>query len=149
MKGADPTIREADYATEEPALRAIRFEVFVDEQNVPPEIEMDDRDPHCTHLLAYSGDEAVGTARIDIEQSGKVGRLAVRSGWRRQGIGRSLMERCHEIAASHGLAEVWCHAQVTAVPFYESLGYRITGGPFEEAGIEHRPMAKKLSPAAP
>lgn len=147
MTDTHPTIREADYATEEPALRAIRFEVFVDEQHVPPEIEMDDRDPHCIHLLALSGDEAIATARIDIGKSGKVGRLAVRSDWRRQGIGRSLMEHCHEIAARHGLAEVWCHAQVTAVPFYESLGYRITGGPFEEAGIEHRPMAKQLSPA--
>lgn len=149
MKESHPTIREADYSTEEPAIRAIRFEVFVGEQHVPPGIEMDDRDPHCVHLLAFSDDEAIATARIDIRKSGKIGRLAVRSAWRRQGIGRSLMERCHEIAGRHGLAEVWCHAQLTAVPFYESLGYRITGGPFEEAGIEHRAMAKRLSPAAP
>lgn len=124
----------------------MRFEVFVDEQNVPAEIEMDDRDVHCIHLLAFDGDETIGTARIDIPQAGKIGRLAVRAGHRRRGIGRLLMERCHEIAERHGLAEVWCHAQISAVPFYESLGYRISGEAFEEAGIEHRAMTKKLEP---
>lgn len=144
MKDAPLTIREANYTTDEPSLRAIRFEVFVDEQGVPPEIEMDDRDPHCIHLLAVSGDEAVGTARIDIQQSGKVGRLAVLPDSRRLGIGRRLMERCHEIADDHGLREVWCHAQVKAVPFYQRLGYRISGDLFEEAGIDHLPMTKTL-----
>jgi predicted GNAT family N-acyltransferase len=141
---ADVTIREADYATEEPQLRAVRFEVFVDEQGVPPAIEMDDRDPHCIHFLALTDEGPVATARIDLEKSGKVGRLAVRADWRGRGIGRALMERCHEIALRHGLAEVWCHAQVTAVPFYERLGYRVTGEPFEEAGIDHRQMTMTL-----
>jgi predicted GNAT family N-acyltransferase len=145
LNGAPLTIREADFATDEPSLRAIRFEVFVDEQRVPAEIEMDDRDPHCIHLLALSGDVVVGTARIDIPQSGKVGRLAVLPDWRGLGVGRRLMERCHEIAAGHGLREVWCHAQVKAVPFYERLGYRTSGDLFEEAGIDHRPMTKTLN----
>jgi len=142
---ANLSIREADYATEEPALRSVRFEVFVDEQGVPPAIEMDERDPFCVHFLALLDGTPVGTARIDIEKSGKVGRLAVRADWRGRGIGRALMERCHEIALQHGLAEVWCHAQVTAVPFYTRLGYRVTGEPFEEAGIEHRLMTMTLA----
>jgi len=111
---------------------------------VPPEIEIDDRDPHCVHLLAFVDEKAVGTARIDIEQAGKVGRLAVLTGYRQQGIGRALMERCHEIAGRHCLTEVWCNAQVTAVPFYTSLGYRIAGELFEEAGIDHRKMTKRV-----
>lgn len=134
-----------DYCTDETAIRAIRFEVFVDEQSVPPEIEMDDRDPRCIHVLAYLDEAAVGTARIDVEQAGKVGRLAVLAKYRRQGIGRALMERCHEIAERQGLEQVWCHAQVAAVPFYERLGYRVTGALFEEAGIDHRRMTKVLS----
>lgn len=138
------TIREVAYDETEPTLRAIRFEVFVDEQNVPPEIEMDERDPHCIHFLACLGDEAVGTARIDLEKKGKVGRLAVVARCRGQGIGRSLMERCHEIAADRGLAQVWCNAQVSAVPFYESLGYRAEGEVFDEAGINHLKMTKIL-----
>lgn len=141
------TVREARYDDDQPSIRAIRFEVFVDEQNVPPEIEMDDRDAHCTHLLAFDGREPVATARIDLEQAGKIGRLAVRADWRRQGVGRALMERCHEIAAHHGLEAVWCNAQVIAVPFYESLGYRVEGAIFVEAGIDHRRMSKRLPPA--
>ena len=140
------TIHEVEFGVEEASLRAIRFEVFVDEQSVPPEIEMDDRDPHCIHLLAAIDDEVVGTARIDIEQAGKVGRLAVLAKHRGRGIGRDLMERCHELAARHDLSEVWCNAQVAAVPFYLSLGYRIAGELFEEAGISHRRMTKALKP---
>ena len=138
------TIREVDYGEAEPALRAIRFEVFVDEQNVPPEIEMDDRDPNCVHLLAFAGDKAVGTARIDIEKNGKIGRLAVVARSRGRGIGRALMERCHEIAARRGLSQVWCNAQVSAVPFYERLGYRVEGEIFDEAGIDHLRMTRSL-----
>ena len=145
-KGQDRylTIREADYGADESSIRAIRFEVFVDEQSVPREMEMDERDPHCIHLLAFDGGKAVGTARIDLEQSGKVGRLAVLSKWRRRGIGSALMERCHEIAVSHGLESAWCNAQAGAIPFYESLGYIVAGELFQEAGIDHLRMTKSL-----
>lgn len=143
------TIVEVDYATVEPTLRAIRFEVFVDEQNVPPEIEMDDRDPFCTHWLAFDGDEPIATARIDLEKKGKVGRLAVRAGWRRRGVGRALMQRCHQAALAHGLESVWCNAQVDAVPFYQSLGYVATGQVFAEAGIDHLRMTMSLHPDQP
>jgi predicted GNAT family N-acyltransferase len=137
-------IREADFRTEEATIRAIRFNVFVDEQNVPAGIEMDDRDPHCIHLLALLNEEPIGTARIDIEKSGKIGRLAVLASYRRRGVGRELMERCHVIAHAHGLDEVWCNAQFVAVPFYEGLGYSVTGGEFEEAGITHLKMTMAL-----
>jgi predicted GNAT family N-acyltransferase len=138
------TIRVADYATDEPVLRAIRFEVFVDEQRVPAEIEMDDRDPLCIHFLAFEGHDAVGTARIDLDQAGKIGRLAVLSPYRRRGIGRALMQACHGVAREHGLDAVWCHAQLVAEPFYRSLGYRASGDVFDEAGIPHRHMKKAL-----
>jgi predicted GNAT family N-acyltransferase len=141
---SSPVIREASFEADEPQIRAVRFAVFVDEQHVPPEIEMDDRDPHCIHLLAHLGEDAVATARIDIEQHGKVGRLAVLAGFRRLGIGRELMERCHEIAARHGLGNVWCNAQVVATPFYSSLGYIEEGEIFDEAGIDHIRMTKQL-----
>jgi predicted GNAT family N-acyltransferase len=137
-------VLEADFVRDEAALREIRFAVFVAEQRVPPEIEMDERDARCVHLLARDGAACVGTARIDLEHAGKIGRLAVLAGHRRHGVGSALMRRCHEIAARHGLREVWCHAQVGAVPFYESLGYAATGPVFEEAAIEHRKMVKRL-----
>jgi len=141
------TIRPAIFAADEPLLRAIRFEVFVDEQHVPPEVEMDDRDPHCVHFLAFVGDRPIGTARIDLAKSGKVGRLAVISEFRRRGIGAALMESCHDVARRHGLESVWCNAQIVAEPFYRSLGYVAEGAKFEEAGIAHRRMTNRISRA--
>lgn len=137
-------VRRADYGADRDAIRRIRFAVFVDEQRVPPDLEMDDRDAHCEHFLAFEHGLAVGTARIDIASGGKIGRLAVLAGSRRAGIGRALMEACHETALARGLDEVWCNAQVGAVRFYEHLGYSITGEPFDEAGIEHLRMFLRL-----
>jgi predicted GNAT family N-acyltransferase len=133
-------VRVADFDADNAAIRHVRFAVFVGEQRVPEDIEMDDRDRACVHLLAFEGGVAVGTARIDLEKGGKVGRLAVLAGSRRRGIGRALMERLHAIAEEHGLAHVWCHAQVAAVPFYEGLGYRISGDVFAEADMPHLRM---------
>lgn len=146
--GADVTIRRADYVADCATIRAIRFEVFVDEQHVPPEIEADERDAHSVHLLALAGNIPIATARIDLEYGGKIGRLAVRASWRRRGVGRALMQRCHDIAAANGLASVWCNAQDRVLPFYTSLGYRVTGDVFEEAGIHHHRMTKALATGA-
>ena len=141
------TIRTARFEADEPTIRAIRFKVFVDEQHVPPEIEMDDRDPHCVHLLAFAGDQAIATARIDIPHGGKVGRLAVLPDWRNQGIGRALMQRCHDLARAQGLTAVWCHAQLSAASFYAGLGYEPGGDSFDEAGIAHIRMTVTLGHA--
>jgi predicted GNAT family N-acyltransferase len=138
------TILQADYREQAATIRAIRFAVFVEEQDVPPDIEMDDRDPLCIHLLAYVDDQPVGTVRIDFEHTAKIGRLAVLAKCRRQGIGRALMQRCHEIARQRHLTQVWCNAQTAAVPFYKSIGYSVTGHEFEEAGINHVRMTLAL-----
>lgn len=137
-------VREADYAAECERLAAIRFAVFVDEQGVPAEIELDDRDAHCTHVLAIADGDEVGTARIDFERDGKIGRLAVLASARRRGVGSALMRALHGIARRRGLGSVWCHAQAAAVPFYATLGYRPVGDPFDEAGIEHVRMERTL-----
>lgn len=133
----------ADFRLDRAALSRIRFAVFVDEQRVPAELEIDDRDPVCTHVLAFGDDGvAIGTGRIDVD--GKIGRVAVVSTARGFGVGRALMEYLHALATERGLPLVWCHAQVSAVPFYERLGYVATGGVFDEAGIDHVCMQKKL-----
>ena len=137
-------IRAADYDADHAAIRSVRFAVFVDEQHVPQDIEMDDRDPFCIHLLACEAETPVGTGRIDIAASGKVGRLAVLAGMRGRGLGTALMKRLHAIARENALESVWCNAQVVAVPFYERLGYRVTSAPFDEADIEHVRMERKL-----
>jgi predicted GNAT family N-acyltransferase len=138
-------ISEADFAREHADIRRVRFDVFVDEQKVPRELEMDDRDDVCLHWLARDAEgAAIGTVRLDIEKAGKVGRLAVLAENRRRGVGTALMERLHAAARERGLTSLWCHAQTAAVPFYSRLGYSITSDPFDEAGIEHVTMAHTL-----
>lgn len=136
-------IRQADYDADHAAIRSVRFAVFVDEQNVPPEIEMDDRDAFCVHVLAFEDGTPVGTGRIDLA-AGKVGRLAVLEKVRSRGLGAALMNSLHGIARDNSLSRVWCNAQVVAVPFYERMGYRVTGKPFDEANIAHVRMERAL-----
>lgn len=138
-------ITEADFVRDYGAIRRVRFAVFVDEQRISPDLEMDDRDPHCVHLLASDTDgTAVGTGRIDFADGAKVGRVAVLASARGRGVGTALMEKAHTLVRARGLAAVWCNAQVSAVPFYVGLGYVITSEPFEEAGIEHVRMQRQL-----
>lgn len=135
----------ADFERDHDAIRAVRFAVFVDEQRVPAELEMDERDVECVHVLAV--DEAgqpVGTGRIDVGLGGKIGRMAVIAARRRSGVGRALVETLHACALEHGLKAVWCHAQVAARPFYERAGYRAHGEIFLEAGIAHVRMTCDL-----
>lgn len=136
-------IRVADFASDFAAIRRIRFAVFVDEQQVPAELEMDERDAACIHLLALVGDQAIATGRIDIDYAGKIGRVAVLAPYRRSGVGAALMAALHGVAEDRALPEVWCNAQLTAVPFYTRLGYQVTSEPFDEAGIAHVRMARQ------
>lgn len=138
-------VRDADFAADFASIRFVRTTVFIDEQHVPLELEFDDRDAVCRHVLALDGGAPIGTARLDLDYGGKVGRLAVLRSARRDGVGRALMERLHAIAREHGATTLWCHAQLTAVPFYERLGYRSSGPTFDEAGIDHVRMELTLA----
>ena len=129
--------RDADFTADFASIRRVRETVFIDEQRVPRELEFDDRDPLCVHVLVFDGDLAVGTGRLDFDYGGKVGRVAVVATHRRSGIGTAVMERLHAIARERKHARLWCHAQLTAVPFYERLGYLRSGPVFDEAGIAH------------
>jgi predicted GNAT family N-acyltransferase len=124
--------------------RAIRREVFVDEQGVPLHDEMDAHDATATHFLALLDGEPVGTARLRTLPDGtpKAERVAVRRAWRRHGIGRALMCALEDAARA---PELVLNAQVAVIPFYERLGYEAEGPVFDEAGIPHRTMRKRLS----
>ncbi len=134
-------IRMAQTSEEMAAVFGLRFEVFVDEQKVPREIELDEEDTHALHFLALDGDTAIGCARLLFEDGkGHIGRLAVKKAYRSQGVGsaicRFIMEACRERGCTH----FWLNAQLRAVGFYESLGFRPQGETFWEAGIEHIQM---------
>jgi predicted GNAT family N-acyltransferase len=123
----------------------VRFEVFVDEQGVPRELEMDEFDAGATHLVAIRGDRVVGTLRmLEHDGAAKIGRVAVRVAARRAGIGTRLMDRAAAIALERGFGEIILHAQVAVAGFYRRLGYVAEGDRFDEAGIPHVAMRKQI-----
>lgn len=138
-------IVRCELSTHDAAIRTIRKIVFVAEQGVPVDLEMDDRDGVCKHVLALVDNYPAGTARLDTLKHGKIGRLAVLSQFRGQGLGRQIMQEIEAIGYEHHLTHLWCHAQKIAVPFYQAIGYTVTGSDFLEAGILHCKMEKKLS----
>jgi predicted GNAT family N-acyltransferase len=139
-------VRDADFSADFASIRRVRETVFIDEQRVPRELEFDERDPLCRHVLAFDGDVPVGTGRLDLDYGCKVGRVAVVATHRRTGVGSAVMERLHAIALAASQPHVWCNAQITAVPFYERLGYARSGPLFVEAGIDHVRMERTLEP---
>jgi predicted GNAT family N-acyltransferase len=122
----------------------IRLRVFVDEQNVPVEDERDAFEESARHFLALWNCEAAGTARAIVKEPGlvKIGRVAVLAPYRKFGIGAALMRRTE---AEFPGAGFMLDAQLQAMNFYERLGYVAEGAIFDDAGIPHRRMFKRLS----
>ncbi len=120
---------------------AIRIRVFVREQHVPAEIELDGDDASAIHFLAITAGRAVGTARIVLRRgSAKIGRMAVLKTYRRKGVGTRLLKRSITTAKKLGARKIYLHAQVPVIGFYESMGFRSVGAVFDEAGIAHKKM---------
>jgi predicted GNAT family N-acyltransferase len=123
---------------------AIRMRVFVREQRVPAEIELDRDDDRAIHFLATSDGRAVGTARVVSHHgSAKIGRMAVLKSSRGKGVGKKLLRRAIATAKKLGARTIYLHAQVPVIEFYEKLGFRCVGAVFNEAGIPHRKMILK------
>jgi predicted GNAT family N-acyltransferase len=140
------TVRSATWAADEAALRAVRFSVFVDEQAIDPEIEIDAHDAQWDHALALDDDDRpIGTARLSVEGGvGHIGRVAVLASWRRRGVGEALMRHLIEHASQSGVRRIEISAQLEAVPFYHALGFVAEGEIYSEAGIDHRHMRLDL-----
>jgi predicted GNAT family N-acyltransferase len=120
---------------------AIRIRVFVREQGVPQEIEMDRDDKRALHFLAIESRKAVGTARVVMRHgNAKIGRMAVLKNYRGRGIGTQLLKRAIVTAKEQGAQKLYLHAQVPVIGFYEAMGFHYVGRIFSEAGIPHRKM---------
>ena len=134
------TIRLGNWDTLKTDAQAIRIEVFVVEQNVPPELEMDEMDALCLHAVAYDpAGIPVGTGRL--LPDGHIGRMAVRKVARGAGIGGLLLRGLMARAQARGDAAVVLNAQTQAAPFYQRHGFVIAdGGEFFDAGIPHVEM---------
>ena len=126
-------------------IRRIRRVVFVEEQGVSATNEFDDTDHVATHLLAWNGSEAVGTARLYAEEGvGRIGRVAVLASQRGRGVGEALMERALEVAGEMGYGEIVIHAQLRVQRFYERLGFKTEGVVYEEENIPHVTMRVRV-----
>ena len=124
----------------------VRFRVFVAEQSVPPEEELDDADATATHAVAIFQDKVIGTGRLiaQDESTAIIGRMAVDLEWRRHGVGGRILTFLEQEARSRGLREAHLHAQEYVKNFYASHGYVEHGDVFLEVDIPHIEMRKGL-----
>ncbi|ANJ00695.1 GCN5 family acetyltransferase [Polynucleobacter wuianus] len=120
----------------------IRRTVFVEEQQVPEDLELDEYDPLATHALAYFDELCVGTARlVDLgDGHAQIGRMAVLAHFRGKGIGKQILEKLLLAAKVRGFSTLILHSQLSVMPFYEKLGFIAQGPIYDEAGILHRNM---------
>ena len=125
---------------------AIRRLVFIEEQNVPEEIEMDADDSRAFHAIATLAGVAIGCGRMLEHGAGevKIGRMAVLREFRKKGVGAQILRFLIDSACTRGCRKAILHAQLTAEGFYLREGFRAVGGVFDEAGIAHRLMEREL-----
>ena len=149
-------IRLAATPEEVAAAFAVRYDVFVTEQGVPADLERDDRDGDADHLVAYDEDRPVGAGRLVVEPAGfegadpafgsvgHLGRLAVLPEARGARLGVALVQAIEERAQERDLAVIALSSQTYAIAFYERLGYVAHGPEFDDAGLLHRWMTRRL-----
>ena len=130
-------------------VRDIRERVFVIEQEVPLEDEYDEFDETATHFLVFVNGKPAGTCRWRFTDHGiKLERYAVLAEFRGQGVGSKLVEvTLNDIKSKPEAKEKLCylHAQVTAIFLYERFGFQKEGDQFDECGIMHYKMTKKMA----
>ena len=141
-----PDVRVAESEADREAALVVRRDVFIEEQGVAEEVEMDGKDEDAIHFVATADGEPVGAARLREVGSGvgKVERVAVVADRRDDGIGRELMRTLEATAVERDIDRLVMHAQTHVQAFYLSLDYEMTSDVFEEAGIDHVEMEKEL-----
>ena len=135
-------VRVANWEKDKHALIKIRKKVFIEEQNVPVELEWDGYDESSTHYIATLNNELrnepIACARLKAD--GQIGRMAVLPDYRNHGIGTKLLKLILQDAAVKNLSQLYLHAQVEAITFYQKQGFIAQGEVFYEADIAHRKM---------
>ncbi|MFL6715959.1 MAG: GNAT family N-acetyltransferase [Burkholderiaceae bacterium] len=126
------------------AAAALRQQVFVVEQGVPAELELDEMDAQSLHAVAYQDGVPVATGRL--LPDGHIGRMAVRQEARRAGTGSLVLCALMDEARRRGDRDVVLHAQLSARDFYARHGFEPEGEVFMDAGIEHIAMRRRFSP---
>ena len=137
------TIRIANWSNDDHLLRIVREAVFVKEQQVPIELEWDEFDSVCLHVLAIDmNGRPIGTARV--LPDGHIGRMAVLKEWRKKGVGSAIMRRLLMEVKKQEFQQAVLNAQSYAVDFYKKFGFQVEGVEFLDAGIPHIKMVRKM-----
>lgn len=136
-------IQHATWSEMEQDARQIRTAVFIEEQNIASEDEWDAEDAVSLHFMVYDNSHAIATARLLENHS--VGRVAVLKGYRGQGVGRLLMLEIIEQAKKEQRPLLKLSAQVHAISFYESLGFKVQGSEYLDCGIPHVNMMMQFN----
>ncbi|HLR10926.1 MAG TPA: GNAT family N-acetyltransferase [Sporosarcina sp.] len=124
----------------------VRKKVFVEEQGVPLNLEVDEYDETASHFVVYHKDVPIGAGRIreTTPNVGKVERVCILPNYRGLHLGKQIMKALENHGAELQFHKIVLNAQSHAIPFYESIGYHITSPEFLDAGIPHRAMEKQL-----
>ncbi len=137
---SDVEVLQVSWQDMEPHLRAIRTIVFIEEQNVPEDLEWDGEDVDSVHLLVKKDNNYIATARL--LNTGQIGRMAVLKPFRGCGVGSAMLKKILNIARSMDMKTVNLNAQVDAIDFYEKFDFLKHGEIFDDAGIPHIRMEK-------
>ena len=124
----------------------VRKEVFVEEQGISEDIELDSNDSEAMHIVVKDGKSVIGTARVLFPAKGvaKIERMAILRPFRRKGIGSKIISFLLAELKNRQIRKVVLHAQYSSVAFYKSCGFAESGVPFNEAGIRHLRMEREL-----
>jgi predicted GNAT family N-acyltransferase len=124
----------------------VRKQVFVEEQKVPVEEEIDQFEEEAIHVVLYDDQQPVGAGRFRIVDGyGKVERICVMPSHRKSGAGKIIMNEMENVARRQGIPKLKLNAQTQAEGFYQKIGYETVSGEFLDAGIPHVTMIKTLS----
>lgn len=137
---------ECTWDEQSETLSSLRRRVFIEEQLVPENEEWDSLDALASHFILYVENEPAGCARL--LETGQIGRFAITKPFRLQGLGKQLLKAVASSAMRSVKLDVFLHAQLDAIPFYEKYGFQVTGAPFVDAGIEHKEMHLNLRSAS-
>ena len=122
-------------------ISEVRHKVFVVEQSIPPEIEMDGKDSDCIHFLALKQSKPIGAARL--QKYGKIERVSVLRDYRHKGIGSAIIKMVIEKARNMDIEKIYLHSQMDSKNFYQQLGFFQHGEIFFEADKPHIEMILK------
>ncbi|MFD2045372.1 GNAT family N-acetyltransferase [Ornithinibacillus salinisoli] len=123
----------------------VRTIVFVEEQNVSPEEELDQHDAEAIHFIGYEENQPIAASRLRlVDGYGKLERICVLKEYRGKSFGKQIIKSMEDVISEKGYTKVKLNAQTHAEEFYKRLGYQTVSGEFMDAGIPHVTMIKEL-----